>query len=219
MCEQNSNVEVVKAFDDPNKFLEAINYLDFNTCILDIQMPGISGLEVATHLKEKLIIFTTAHKEFAAEAFDVNAIDYIRKPIQKDRFEKAISKALNNLNASGEIEKKQALWNTDKGREVLNFNDILYITSSEIDSRDKLVYLSSGSKTTIKNAAFEQILSVLPTAKFCRVNKKDIIALKTVQHFTSDEISTSINLRPDSKVSLLLSEVYREEFKQKIQAF
>lgn len=219
MCEQISNVEVVKAFDDPKKFLETIDRLDFNTCILDIQMPGISGLEVATHLKDKLIIFTTAHKEFAAEAFDVNAVDYIRKPIQKERFEKAIAKALNSLNSQGEIEKKQALWNTDKGRAVLNFNDILYITSSETDSRDKVVYLSSGAKTTIKNTGFEQILSVLPPAKFCRVNKKDVIALKTVQHFTSDEISTTISLKANSTESLLLSEVYREEFKQKIQAF
>lgn len=219
MCEQISNVEVVKAFDDPRKFLEAIDHLDFNTCILDIQMPGISGLEVAKHLKNKHIIFTTAHKEFAAEAFDVNAIDYIRKPIQKERFEKAIAKALNSLNSQGEKEKKQGLWNTDKGKAVLNFSDILYITSSETDSRDKLVYLQSGSKTTIKNTGFEQILSVLPASKFCRVNKKDIIALKTVLHFTSDEIRTSISLKPDSKICLLLSDVYREEFKQKIQAF
>ncbi len=219
MCEQISNVEVVKAFDDPKKFLEAIQRLDFNTCILDIQMPGVSGLEVATHLKNKLIIFTTAHKEFAAEAFDINAIDYIRKPIQKERFEKAIAKALSSLNSQGETEKMQALWNTDKGRAVLNFNDILYITSSETDSRDKVVYLSSGAKTTIKNTGFEQILSVLPAAKFCRINKKDVIALKTVLHFTSDEIATSIILKPNSQENLLLSEVYREEFKHKIKAF
>jgi DNA-binding LytR/AlgR family response regulator len=218
ICEQIADVEVVKAFNDPDKFLEAIKYLDFNTCILDIQMPGITGLEIAGYLKNKLIIFTTAHKEFAAEAFDLNAIDYIRKPIQKERFEKAIAKALRVLEFQNSPEKNQALWNTDKGREVLNFNDVLYITSSDTHGRDKLVYLKNGNKTTIKNTSFEQILAVLPTKKFCRINKKDVIALKTVQHFTADEISTSINLRGNENVVLLLSDVYRNEFKEKITA-
>lgn len=62
-------------------------------------MPGFSGLELAALLKGKLIIFTTAYKEFAAEAFDLNAVDYLRKPIQRERFEQAIAKALRLLDA------------------------------------------------------------------------------------------------------------------------
>ena len=217
LCEQLPDVEVVKAFNDPIKFLEAIPDLDFNTCILDIQMPGLTGLEVAEHLKGKLIIFTTAYKEFAAEAFDLNAIDYIRKPLQKERFELAISKAKTALKTQTASEKKQILWNTDKGKTLISFDELLYITSSDTDSRDKIIYLENGQRTTLKNTGFEQILSVLPTKKFCRINKKDIIALKTVQRFTSDEIKTSINLRNDEGISLPLSDVYREEFKQKIK--
>ncbi len=213
LCEQITDVEVVKAFNQPQKFLEAIQHLDFNACILDIQMPGITGLEVAKHLQDKLIIFTTAHKEFGAEAFDLNAVDYIRKPIQKERFEKAIAKAKSILNSQNAEEKNQALWNTDKGKTLINFNDILYITSSDTDSRDKLVYLQNGNKTTVKNISFEQILALLPLAKFCRINKKDIIALKAVQHFTAD----SITLRSNEKVNLVLSDVYRDEFRQKVK--
>jgi len=218
LCEEIPNVEIVKAFNDSSKFLEAIPYLDFNTCILDIQMPGQTGLEVAQHLKDKLIIFTTAYKEFAAEAFDLNAVDYIRKPLQKDRFEKAISKAKTLLQTQKNSEKVQALWNTDKGKTLLAFNDILYITASETDSRDKIVYMENGNKTTIKNTSFEQLLSVLPVKKFCRVNKKEIIALKIVMHFTSDEIKTNIRLKNGHTVNMVLSEVYREEFKQKVKA-
>ncbi|MBC7695092.1 MAG: response regulator transcription factor [Burkholderiales bacterium] len=218
LCEEIPGVEVVKAFNDPVKFLEAIHHLDFNACILDIQMPEHTGLEIAQHLKDKLIIFTTAYKEFAAEAFDLNAVDYIRKPLQKDRFEKAITKAKAILQTQIKTEIKQALWNTDKGKTVLAFNDILYITASENDSRDKFVYLEKGLKTTIKNTSFEQLLSVLPTEKFCRVNKKEIIALKAVVHFTSDEIKTSIQLKNGSVINLVLGEVYRDEFKLKIKA-
>ncbi len=76
----------------------------------------------------------------------------------------------------------------------------------------------NGQRTTLKNTGFEQILSVLPQKKFCRINKKDIIALKTVQRFTSDEVKTSINTKNNEGITLPLSDVYREEFKQKIQA-
>ncbi len=218
LCEEIPDVEVVKAFNDPSKFLEAIPNMDFNTCILDIQMPGYTGLEVAEHLKDKLIIFTTAYKEFAAEAFDLNAVDYIRKPLQKERFETAIAKAKNLLQSKADGAKKQAIWNTDKGKTLLVFNDILYITASETDSRDKLVYLENGSRTTIKNTGFEQILNILPSDKFCRINKKEIIALKTVMHFTSDEIKTNIRLKNENPVNLTLSEVYRDDFKLKFKA-
>lgn len=217
LCEEIQNVEVIKAFNDSSKFLEAIPNLDFNLCILDIQMPDYTGLEVAQHLKDKLIIFTTAYKEFAADAFDLNAVDYIRKPLQKDRFEKAILKAKSILQNQLEPQAKQALWNTDKGKMLIIFDDILYITASETDSRDKVVYLENGNKTTIKNTSFEQILSTLPAVKFCRINKKEIIALKTVVHFTSDEIKTNIQLKNGNFITCSLSDVFKEDFKLKIR--
>ena len=216
LCEQISDVEVVKAFNDVEKFLEAAKELDFNLCILDIQMPKMSGLEVAERLNNKLIIFTTAYKEFAAEAFDLNAVDYIRKPIQKERFEQAIAKAKTILQQQVSTKKTQAIWNTDKGKTLLSFDDILYITASDMDSRDKLVYLKSGQRTVIKNTSFEQILSILPKNKFCRINKKDVIALKIVQHFTSEEIKTNILGKNDQPLTLPLSDVFSEEFKSKL---
>lgn len=217
LCEELPDVEVIKAFNDPEKFLEAISTLDFNVCILDIQMPKHSGLEVAQHLKDKLIIFTTAYKEFAAEAFDINAVDYIRKPLQKDRFEKAILKAKNIIQTQSKSSAKQYLWNTDKGKTLLIFDDILYIIASETDSRDKVVYLENGNKITIKNTSFDQILSTLPQTKFCRINKKEIIALRAVVHFTADEIKTNIRLKNGDYVTSSLSDVFREEFKSKIK--
>ena len=217
LCEGLPDVEVVRAFNEPKKFLEAIPSLDFNVCILDIQMPDFNGLEVSQHLKDKLIIFTTAYKEFAAEAFDLNAVDYIRKPLQKERFEKAISKAKEILKNKISTEKTQALWNTDKGKTLINFNDILYIKASETDSRDKLVYLVNDKKTTFKNVSFEQISSILPSKQFCRINKKEIIALKTVVNFTADEITTSLSLKDKTPLKLQLSEVFKDDFKMKLK--
>ncbi len=215
LCDQLPNVEVVKAFNDVDKFLEATKTLDFDLCILDIQMPKLSGLEVAQKLDNKLIIFTTAYKEFAAEAFDLNAVDYIRKPIQKERFEQAIAKAKTIFEHQSSAKKTQIIFNTDKGKTLLSVNDMLYITASDTDSRDKAVHLANGSKLIIKNMSFEQILLLLPKSKFCRINKKDVIALKTVQHFTSDTITTNVFLKSQPLV-LVLSDVFNEEFKSKL---
>lgn len=83
LCEQIEGVEVVRVFNNPKYFLEEINDIDCDLCILDIEMPGLNGLQVAELISHKKIIFTTAYKEYAAEAFDLNVVDYVRKPIKR----------------------------------------------------------------------------------------------------------------------------------------
>lgn len=215
LCEQIPNVEVVKAFDDSEKFVESLATLDYNLCILDIEMPKLNGMEVAKLIKDKPIIFTTAYKEYAAEAFDLNAIDYIRKPIQKDRLEKAIAKAYLILNSTPS-KKQYAQFNTDKGKALLLFNEIMYITSSDTDKRDKIVHLENEQRLTLKNISYEQLLSMLPSNKFCRVNKKDVIALKAVQFYSHEEITTKLLTKNNEVIKLPLNDTFRAEFKSKL---
>ena len=214
LCEQIPNVEVVKAFNDSEKLITALTTLDYNLCILDIEMPKLSGIEVAKLIKDTPIIFTTAYKEYATDAFDLNAIDYIQKPIQKERFEKAIGKAIKSIDSSAK--KQYAQFNTDKGKAVLLFDEILYITSSDTDKRDKVVYLEDEQRLTLKNISYEQLLSLLPTNKFCRINKKDVIALKTVQFYSHEEISTKLFTKNKEVIKLPLNDTYRAEFKTKL---
>ena len=143
LCEQIPDLEVVKAFNDPLKLMQASTRLDFDLCILDIEMPGLNGLEVAQLLHGKPVIFITAYKEFAAEAFDLDAIDYIRKPIQKERLEKAVTKAAKFIE-KGKSEKQFMQLNTNKGKALLGFEQLLLITSADKDKRDKVAYLENG---------------------------------------------------------------------------
>lgn len=213
LCEQIPDVEVVKAFNDAEKFVEALPNLDFNLCILDIEMPKLSGLEVARLIKDAPVIFTTAYKEYAVEAFDLNAIDYLQKPIQKERLERAIAKAGQVLSFK---EKKQyAQFNTDKGKAILWFDEIVYITTSENDKRDKVAYLENEQRFTIKNINYEQLLALLPSNKFCRINKKDVIALKAVQFYSHEEIITKLFSKDKEVIKLPLNDTYRSEFKSK----
>lgn len=208
LCGQLPEIEVVKAFNDPRKFLQERESLTFELCITDIEMPGISGLELASALEGKLVIFTTAYKEYASEAFELEAVDYIVKPVKMERLEKAIHKAIQVFRARSE--KKAFLQvTTDKGKSLLYFHRIALIATAANDSRDKEVLLDDGNKILLKNINFSTLLDQLPADGFCRVNKKEIVSLKSVSHFTNNEIRLSVQ---KEEIRVLLSDIYRADF-------
>lgn len=211
LCEQIPELEVVKAFNNPVKMLEEIKNIDFDLCIMDIEMPGLDGLAVAGLLHDKGIIFTTAYKEYAAEAYDLNAIDYLRKPIQKDRLEKAVKKALVVLQKTTP-ERQFMQLNTNKGKALIYFDKVLLIRTSQVEKRDKIAILEEGQNLTLKNISFAELQKFLPADKFCRVNKGDIIALKAVRYFTHDEIFTTLLNDNGKELSIILGDAYKESF-------
>ena len=214
LCEQLPELEIVKSFNNPEIFLEEQKYIDYDLCILDIEMPGIDGLTVASQLTDKLIIFTTAYREYAADAFDINAVDYLRKPVKPERLKQAIQKAQKQSDKI-KIKKNHFQLNTDKGKAILYFDQVNFITTSTTDSRDKVAFLNDGSSITIKNISFEKLLDQLPKNDFCRLNKKDVIAIKCVSFFAHDQVTISIPI--DKKITLNLTENYRSEFVQKMK--
>jgi DNA-binding LytR/AlgR family response regulator len=216
LCEQIPELEIIKAFNDPQKLLEEVPKLDFDLCISDIEMPGIDGLTLANLLQNKLVIFTTAYKNYAAEAFDINAVDYITKPVTKERLEKAIAKALERFQKV-DVSKKFIHLNTDKGKSLLYFDQIQYIKTALVDSRDKEVYLADGSILILKNINFGSLLNQLPKAEFCRVNKKEIIALTAVQFFNHNEITLTLHEKNGKPIVLVLSETYKNDFLAKVK--
>ena len=216
LCEQIPELEIIKSFNDPQKLLDEVPKLDFDLCISDIEMPGIDGLTLANLLKDKLVIFTTAYKDYAAEAFDIDAVDYITKPVTKERLEKAVAKALERFNKL-ELSKKFIQLNTDKGKSLLYFDQIQYIKTALTDSRDKEVLLADGSVLILKNINFDSLLNQLPKSDFCRVNKKEIIAISAVQFFNHNEITLSLHERNRKSIVLVLSETYRHDFLTKVK--
>ncbi|WP_223607279.1 LytTR family DNA-binding domain-containing protein [Chryseobacterium sp. OSA05B] len=208
LCEQIENVEVVKAFNDPKIFLNEIDTLDCNLCILDIEMPGMTGLQVAEIISgSKKIIFTTAYKEYAAEAFDLNVVDYVRKPIKKERLIQAFEKAKELVDVP---HKKDLIeWNTNIGRTVIFTEQIAYIKTSEIDSRDKDIILNDGTTIVLKNLSFKTLLEMLPSKDFAQVNKKEIIALSSIKVFSTNEIITTIQSEGDQFLKLQIGEAYK----------
>lgn len=215
LCSELEELEVVKAFNNPEVFLRESAQLEFDLCILDIEMPGMNGLQVASLLKGKSVIFTSAYREYAAEAFDINAIDYVRKPVERNRLRQAVQKVLSHVQQQP-VSKEFVQLNTDKGKSLVFFDHIVYCTVSETDSRDKLLHLSDGTLLTLKNISFDRLMNVLPQGQFCRINKRDVVALKSVQSFSYDEITTNTATPSGEPVKLTLSESYRKDFLRKV---
>lgn len=211
LCEQIEELEVVKAFNNPEVFLQESKTLEYDLLISDIEMPGMNGLQVADAVKGKAVIFTTAYKNFAADAFDRDVVDYVVKPIKPERLQQAVAKVKGFMNKPI-VRPKQLQLNTDKGKALINIDRIFCIMTSDIDSRDKVLLLNDGSRITVKNASFEKLLLKLPKDDFCRINKKVVIALKHVQFFSHDEITTDIPMPDGRAYSFSLSEIYRFEF-------
>jgi DNA-binding LytR/AlgR family response regulator len=216
LCEQLPELEVVKTFNSPASLLHELPHLEFDLCILDIEMPETNGLQIASLLNGKPVIFTTAYKEYAADAFDLNAIDYVRKPVSLERLQQAVQKAHNRLNTvmDGKFFMKV---NTDKGKALIYFNQLCYVRTSEIDSRDKMAQLADGTTLIVKNISFEKLLQLLPENDFVRINKKELIAIKSVQLFSFDEVTTNIQSPSGLPLKLVLSDVYRNDMIRKIK--
>ncbi|MDR0547500.1 MAG: response regulator transcription factor, partial [Dysgonamonadaceae bacterium] len=93
-CDQVPSIQLLGVYTDPLEGLSYIRSMQPDLLFLDIRMPDISGIALAEALKDNaLIIFTTAHKEYAVEGFELNIVDYLLKPFDFDRFLTAYAKA------------------------------------------------------------------------------------------------------------------------------
>ncbi len=216
LCQQIPDLEVVKSFNSPQDLLADLPTLDFDLLISDINMPGLNGLELAEQLRGKPIIFITAYAEYAADAFDLQAVDYIRKPLKIDRLKQAIQKLLSIRGRKPIEEKNFVQLNTDQGKYLLYFDQIAYIQTSSLDSRDKIVRLVDQKEVTLKNISFDKLLEILPEMQFCRINKKEIISMNIISSFSHDEIKTNFSIGTDAPLTFNLSEIYKTAFIQKV---
>lgn len=210
LCEQLPEIDIVAAYDNPLIFLEEQGSLDYQLVILDINMPEMDGLGVAQLLPNKGIIFSTAYKEYAVEAFDIDAIDYLTKPIKKERLQKAIQKAIRLLDKEEKVDFLTV--NTNKGKTILQFDSVLLVTTSVTDPRDKVVWLDNHTQLVIKNMSLDKLIEQLPKKRFCRINKSDILALKAVNFFSYDEITTTLLGENGKPIMVTLGAAFKTDF-------
>src|SRR5262245_28425658 len=100
---ETGRVEIVGSETDPESALVFLNSNPIDVLFLDIQMPGLTGFELLERLtRQPLVIFTTAYDRYALNAFEVNSIDYLLKPIERERLAQALDK-LERLRGPGDV--------------------------------------------------------------------------------------------------------------------
>ena len=172
-----------------------LNKYDIDLIFLDIQMPHITGLEfVKTIDKSVMIIFTTAFPDYALDGFELNATDYLVKPISFERFFKAVNKAyeINTLKkvknrddkVSNYPEHKEYLMIKVEYRTVrLNIKTILYI-----EGLKDYIKIYTSPKPLLTKSTMKNIEDKLPPHKFMRVHKSYIIAIDKIEAIENNRI-------------------------------
>jgi DNA-binding LytR/AlgR family response regulator len=180
----------VQGFSVVNKFsnpLKARDYLKTNKVdilFLDIEMPQINGLDFAEKLGFKpLIIFTTAHSNFGAHAFDLNATDYLVKPYSFDRFLKTISKINSTFLLSVENQENSIQIKQKNNWINVNHNDIIYI-----EGWKEYVRFHCSTEVYTHLISMSELEETLPNTFFLRVHKSFIINLNFVKSFNKETI-------------------------------
>ena len=178
---RTEGLQLLKTYTNP---IEALNYLEnfaVELLFLDIQMPDISGINFYKKVKHNpMVIFTTAHSGYAVEGFNLNAIDYLLKPIEYDRFVQAVNKA-NNF--SGYF--KQEANSVDKSIQIRSEYSLVKIAIKEIEyveSFDDFIKIHiTGKLTPIPTLmSLKTILELLPADQFMRVHRSFIIPLNNI---------------------------------------
>lgn len=159
---------------------------------LDIQMPGITGIEFAKTISRRtLIVFTTAYSEYALDSYEVDAIDYLIKPVEPERFRKAADKALaySSLLMQDEKENIEPAANdyffvkSDRKYFKVNFEDILFV-----EGLKDYVILQLEEQRIITRMNLKAMNELLPKSLFLRVNKSYIVNTARIEAFDNNDI-------------------------------
>ena len=160
-------------FTDAFKAIPYLQQHHVDLLFLDIKMPDISGLEFLHSLPNKpKVIFTTAYSEYAVEAFDLDAVDYIMKPFSLARFSKACTKVLDSISGPP----KYVFLKTGLEEEKVAYDDIHYVVSQG----NYMEYHLTEGKKVVRQTLLDA-LQVLPNQSFYRIHRSYIISLEKIQ--------------------------------------
>jgi len=222
-------IKLMKSFVERTPFLDlkgtflnpmdALAFIDdnINLVFMDINMPGITGLELSKLIRPKTkIIFTTAYKEYAFESYEVQAIDYLLKPISYPKFLSAVTRAkeyfeqMEAAKASPGISASTSSdVSVDSNAEYIfvkceykqvrvDLNQILYISGLKDYVR---IHLKSQSRPLIALTTMKGIEEKLPANRFCRVHRSYIVAMDKIESVERNVITIAGEAIPVSEAN------------------
>lgn len=213
MIQDISSIEISGLFSNA---VDALNFLKENNVdviFLDIEMPKVSGLEFTQQMpKDSLIIFTTAYPQYALKSYELDAIDYLLKPIDTNRLERAIQKAFTY--------RKLLSTGTTKNSVEASTADFLFIKSERryfkvfyrdilfIEGLKDYVVIYTQKQKMITAMNLKTIHQRMPGNQFMRVSKSYVVNLNAIESFDHSMIYLS-------SYEIRLGDVYKKEFFEK----
>jgi DNA-binding LytR/AlgR family response regulator len=203
---QVPSLDLVAECEDAEDALSSLNSTQVDLVLLDIEMPGMSGLDLIKKLgnTKPLIVFTTAKKDYAVEAFELSVVDYLIKPIALPRFKQAIEKASEALESNKEevkVEEQGFVFVKDNGvLKRISIDDILFL-----EAMGDYVKVHTSQKFHVVHATLKSIEEKLPAAKFIRVHRSYIVAINKIDYIQEGTISigkTSVPVADTHKSNL-----------------
>jgi len=185
---RTEGLELLKTFTNPLDAAKYLKYSPIDLLFLDIQMPDISGISFYKSLEQDtMVIFTTAHSEYAVEGFNLSAIDYLLKPFEFDRFLMAVNKAKDYkefVNRDAKSAEDFILVKSEYSLVKILVKDIEYI-----ESFDDFIKIHICDKKPIMTLmSLKAILEMLPSEEFIRVHRSYIIPLNQVKSVRNNRI-------------------------------
>lgn len=186
LCAKNEDITLERTFTSQQDALLYLEKFPVDLLFLDIQMPEQDGVSFYKTLKSKpFVVFTTAFDHYAVEGFNVNAVDYLLKPIAYERFEKAIEKVKKiKLAFTPTNEDTYLLIRADYKLNKIYFKDILYIEGLD----DYIQIHIEGRTKIVARMSMKTIMEQLPTTDFIRIHRSFILPIHRITSIQSKYI-------------------------------
>jgi DNA-binding LytR/AlgR family response regulator len=206
-----TDFEVVATFNNSLEALDFINSTPVDAVFLDINMPMMTGFELISLIENKTkVIITTAFREFAAESYDLDVLDYLVKPIPLPRFIKCINKITTEYNLKNNIKIETTKGDShifikvDKKMMKINIEEILFV-----EGMKEYIKVVTPDKTYITHKSLTSLSEELPADRFLRIHKSYVIALNKVKSIEGNRVQIQ-------SYNIPIGRNYSKEVKNKI---
>lgn len=204
-------IELIRTFDDAISAAEFLRNNPVDMLFIDISMPDINGIDLVRSLENKpLFIFTTAYRKFAFEGFELEAVDYLLKPIEFSRFSKAVQKAITIYQHRSLVrpaENEYLFVRSEYRMLKIDINTIEFIEGLE----DYIKIHISDSKPILTLMTMKAVLEKLPSTKFKRIHRSYIVSTAKVVSILNKKVTLA------SSKELPVSDSYIDFINQWIQ--
>lgn len=192
-------LQLLGEYDNPVTAMDILGDGRVDLIFLDIQMPGMTGLELLQSLPQlPLVIITTAYPQFAVQGFEWNAVDYLVKPFSFERFWKAVLKARNRRipgnNMPGEAAPDYFYVKCDTKLVKIEYDSVLYV-----EALQNYVAIHTEKQKYLAYLTFQRVEAYLPESAFVRTHKSFIVAIQKVESIEGNELRIGNRLIPISR--------------------